>query len=121
MAIVAIALAFQFPLQNLWNPQSYQVSQHVKVVDTAIAKVPPGVTVEASLDELAPLAARDDTYWVGNVNPAPQWILFDQRSPEWSIGNVPAFEGSRHPGAAYETVFSDDGVWLLRRLGAGRG
>jgi uncharacterized membrane protein len=117
MAIVAAALAFQFPLQYLWSSQTYQVSHHVHVIDAAIAMVPNGTTVEASLNELAPLAARDDTYWIGNQNRAPRWILFDQRSPEWSISNVPSFVRSRHPGAGYRTVLAADGVWLLKRTG----
>ncbi len=76
----------------------------------------PAGTVEASLDELAPLAAHDNTYWIGNQNPAPQWILFDQRSPEWSISQVPAFVRSKHPGSTYRIVFAADGVWVLNRI-----
>ena len=87
------------------------------MIDAAIRMVPHGTTVETSLDELAPLAARDDTYWIGNQNPAPQWILFDQRSPEWSIGNVPVFVRSKHPGVTYRVVFMEDGVWVLHRVG----
>ena len=36
------------------------------VEDAAMARVPAGTTVEATLTMLAPLAARDDTYWIGN-------------------------------------------------------
>jgi len=117
MAAVAGALAFQFPLSRVWDPQSYKVSRHLHVINTAIGRVPAGATLEASLNELAPFAARDDTYWVGNQNPAPQWILFDQRSAEWSIRDVPAFIGSRHPGIRYQVVFEEDGVWVLHRAG----
>ncbi len=117
MAAVAVALAFQFPLSRVWDPQSYKVSRHLHVINTAIGRVPAGATLEASLNELAPFAARDDTYWVGNQNPAPQWILFDQRSAEWSIRDVPAFIGSRHPGIRYQVVFEEDGVWVLHRAG----
>jgi len=122
MAAVAIALAFQFPLSRLWDPQSYEVSGHVHAINAAIGRVPAGATLEASLNELAPLAARDETYWVGNQNPAPQWILFDQRSPEWSIRDVPGFIGPRHPGTTYRVVFEEDGVWVFHRsAGQARG
>ncbi len=117
MAIVAVALAFWFPLHNLWSPQTYQVSGHIRVIDAAIRMVPHATTVETSLDELAPFAARDDTYWIGNQNPAPQWILFDQRSPEWSIANVPVLVRSKHPGVTYRVVFMEDGVWVWHRVG----
>ena len=117
MAIVALALAFQFPLQYLWDPQTYQTSHHVHVIDTAIGMVPRGTTIETSLNELAPLAARDDTYWIGNQNPAPEWILFDQRSPEWSISDVPVFIRSKHPGVTYRVMSTEDGVWVFHRIG----
>lgn len=115
MAVVAVALAFQFPLQYLWSPQTYLVSHHARVADAAMRLLPAGSTVEASLNELAPLAARDVTYWVGNRNPPPQWVVFDQRSPEWSISDVPAFIRAKHAGISYRVVSANDGVWVLRR------
>jgi uncharacterized membrane protein len=115
MGAVAIAVAFQSPLHDLWSPQTYQVSRHARVADAAMRLVPAGSTVEASLDELAPLAARDDTYWVGNRNPPPAWVVFDQQSPEWSISDVPTFINARHAGVSYRVVSEQDGVWVMRR------
>ena len=67
MLVIAVALAGQFPLRNLWHPQTYQISAQVRGEDAAMARVPAGTTVEATLTMLAPLAARDDTYWIGNA------------------------------------------------------
>ena len=62
---------------------------------------PPGTTVEATLTMLAPLAARDDTYWIGNAgNPAPRYIVFDDLDSGWSPppSNPLTFVEQRHPG-----------------------
>ena len=44
----------------------------------AMARVPDGATVTTTLDLLAPLAARTDTFWIGNsANPDTEYIVFD--------------------------------------------
>jgi uncharacterized membrane protein len=108
----AAAIAFQSPLADLWNPLTYHIDAHARAADAAMKAVPSGKTVEASLDELGPLAARDDVYWWGNV--APQWILFDSASPEWQVS--PAFIAGRHAGVTYRAVFNRDGVWVYQRV-----
>jgi uncharacterized membrane protein len=105
------AIAFQSPLSQLWNPSTYHVDARAHAADAAMKVVPSGTTVEASLNELAPLAARDDVYWWSNV--APQWILFDSSSPEWQVS--PAFIAGRHAGVSYRTVFNRDGIWVYER------
>jgi uncharacterized membrane protein len=106
------AIAFQSPLAQLWNPATYQIDAHAKAAHAAMKDIPSATTVEASLDELAPLAGRDDVYWWGSV--APQWILFDSASPEWQVS--PAFIASRHPGVTYRAVFDRDGLWVYQRI-----
>ena len=120
MLAVCAGLAFQFPLSNLWNPQTYAISAQVRAADAAMARVPDGVTVETDLDLLAPLAARTDTFWLGTAgNPAPQYIVFDSHSTDWQPppANVPAFIDQRHPGVSYRETFSDHGVYVFRRIG----
>ena len=119
MLAVCAGLAFQFPLSNLWNPQNYAISAQVRAADAAMARVPDGVTVETDLDLLAPLAARTDTFWLGTAgNPAPQYIVFDSHSTDWQPppANIPAFIDQRHPGVSYRETFSDDGVYVFRRI-----
>ena len=71
MAAAAVALAFQFPLSNLWHGSTYRLDAHVAAADAAMAVVPDGATVQTTLDLLAPLAARTDTFWIGTPgNPA---------------------------------------------------
>ena len=100
MVAIAIPLALQFPLNQLWNAQTYRISPHVAAADAAMAQVPDGASVLTTLDLLAPLAARTDTYWIGNSgNPRTQYIVFDGLDSDYSpaIKNVPAFIASLYP------------------------
>jgi uncharacterized membrane protein len=120
MVIIAGWLAFRFPLDTLWSSQTYDISSHVSAEDAAVARVPDGVTAEATLNMLAPLAARDDTYWIGSYpNPVPDYVVFDTTNSGWNPppANVLAFIEQRHPGWAYLRIFADDGVDVFRRAG----
>ena len=120
MLAIAVPLAFQFPLNNLWNAQTYRVSSHVESADAAMARVPSGVTVQATLDLLAPLAARDDVFWMGNAgNPVTQYIVFDGVNSDYSpaVSNVPAFIAQLYPHDVYTLIFDDGGVYVFRRTG----
>ncbi len=118
MLAITVPLAFQFPLSTLWNAQSYRISSHVKSADAAMAQVPDGATVQATLDLLAPLAARTDTFWIGNSgNPKTQYIVFDGQNSDYTpaISNVPAFIAQIYPGHVYTQVFESGDVYVFRR------
>jgi len=120
MVVIAGWLAFRFPLDMLWSAQTYDISSHVSAEDQAMARVPDGVTAEATLAMLAPLAARDDTYWIGIYpNPAPDYVVFDTTDSGWSPppANALTFVQQRHPGWAYQRIFAEDGVEVFRRVG----
>jgi len=119
MVVIAGWLAFRFPLDTLWSPQTYEITPHVTAQNAAMARVPDGVTVETTLAMLAPLAARDDTYWIGLYpNPAPAYIVFDEYNSGFKPpANVLAFLEQRHQGWAYQRIFSDNGVGVFCRVG----
>ena len=119
MVVIAGWLAFRFPLDGLWNAQTYEIIPHVGADGAAMARVPGGVTVETTMNMLASLGARDDTYWIGiKPNPAPAYIVFDADNSGWPPpANVLAFVEQRHPGSAYRQVFADDHVYVFRRAG----
>ena len=74
-----------------------------------MAKVPDGATVTTTLDLLAPLAARTDTFWIGNSgNPATKYIVFDSTDSGYSPepANVPALVASQHPGISYKVIYA---------------
>lgn len=122
MAAIAAALAFSFPLSQLWTPATYDVSQHVAAARAAMARVPDGAQVATDLDLLAPLAARTDTFWLGNygANPATKYIVFDTASTDWQPPpqNVLAFVESLTHGARYRQIFARDGVYVFIRAGS---
>jgi uncharacterized membrane protein len=119
MLVIAVALAWQFPLRDLWLAQTYQISPHVRGEDAAMARVPAGTSVETTLTMLAPLAARDDTYWIGNAgNPAPRYIVFDDLDSGWNPppSNPLTFVEQRHPGASYRQIYVNNFVYVFRRV-----
>jgi uncharacterized membrane protein len=117
MLAISVPLAFQFPLSDLWNGQTYEIGAGVAADKAAMAVVPSGATVTTTLTLLAPLAARCDTFWIGNSgNPATQYIVFDGPNSGYSpaITNVPQFIAQLYPHADYHQVFSDDGVYVFK-------
>jgi hypothetical protein len=119
MLAIAAALAFQFPLSSLWNPQTYTIGPHVAAARAAMAQVPDGAQVATDVDLLAPLAARTDTYWLGNsaTNPTTTYVVFDTASTDWQPPprNALTFiEGLNH-GARYRQIYVKDGVYVFIR------
>ncbi len=117
MVAIAVPLALQFPLNQLWNAQTYRISPHVAAADAAMAQVPDGASVLTTLDLLAPLAARTDTYWIGNSgNPRTQYIVFDGLDSDYSpaIKNVPAFIAGLYPPGTYTEIYSTGDVYVFR-------
>ena len=119
MLAIAAALAFQFPLSSLWDPQTYTIGPHVAAARAAMARVPDGAQVATDLDLLAPLAVRTDTYWLGNsaTNPATTYVVFDTASTDWQPPprNVLTFvEGLNH-GVRYRQIYVNDGVYVFIR------
>jgi uncharacterized membrane protein len=121
MLAVCAALAFQFPLSQLWTPQTYALGAHVTAATAAMSRVPDGATVATDLDLLAPLAARANTYWLGNYgsNPAAEYVVFDTSSTDWQPPpkNVLAFVEQLSHRARYRQIFAEDGVFVFRRIG----
>jgi len=118
MAMAAVALAFQFPLSNLWHSSTYKLDAHVAAANAATAVVPDGATVTTTLDLLAPLAARTDTFWIGNAgNPPTQYVVFDSANSGYSppVTDVPGFIARFYPNDGYKQVFAAGGVYVFRR------
>jgi uncharacterized membrane protein len=118
MVAVAAALVFQFPVSTLWSMSTYEVSPHVTAADAAMSHVPDGATVMTTLDLLAPLAARTDTFWIGNSgNPATQYIVFDGLDSGYSPAptDIPLFIDQLYPKAGYRVIFNDDDVYVFQR------
>jgi uncharacterized membrane protein len=129
MVGICAALAFQFPLSELWTPGTYALGPHVAAENRAMAQVPDGATVSTDLDLLAPLAGRTDTFWLGTaaVDPATQYVVFDTQSTDCTAWEAVCAEAdpaavlgqvkSLEHGARYQQIFASDGVFVLHRVG----
>ena len=119
MAAIAVALAFQFPISALWHGGTYTLDAHVAAADAAVAVVPEGATVTTNLDLVAPLAARAETFWIGNSgNPVTQYIVFDGDDSGYaSAGHRTSRRSSRLVSARTATCRSSsrDDVYVYRR------
>jgi hypothetical protein len=102
----------------VWNPQTYVISPHARAEREAIARVPAGTTVEATLTLLAPLVTRDTTFWIGTAgNPVPRYIVFDVANSGYSQPptDIPGFLDQRYPGVTYQKIFEASDVYVFRR------
>jgi uncharacterized membrane protein len=119
MLALAAGLAFQFPLSSLWTPATYSLGPHVAAENAAMARVPNGATVSTDLDLLAPLAARTDTFWLGNLsaNPVTQYVVFDTQSTDFQPppSNVLTFVEGLERGTPFQQIYEQDGVYVFRR------
>jgi uncharacterized membrane protein len=122
MLAIAAALAFEFPLSQLWTPQTYQISQHARAAEAAMALVPNGATVATDLDLLAALGDRTDTFWLGNsrTNPPTQYVVFDSESTDYAPPFTPSLlgfvEGLNH--APMRQIYANNGVYVFIRTGS---
>jgi uncharacterized membrane protein len=129
MIAICAALAFQFPLSSLWTPATYSLGPHVAAENAGMALVPDGASVSTDLDLLAPLAARTDTYWLGNAgsNPATRYVVFDTQSTDctaWEAiclstrpATVLTFVESLTHHARYQQIYDSNGIFVFRRVG----
>jgi uncharacterized membrane protein len=117
MAAIAVVLAFRFPLSDVWKPQTYDITAHARADRAAVAAIPPGTTVVATLSLLAPLATRDTTYWIGTSGRLiPPYLVFDGLDSGYSPPprNVPAFITRIYPQARFRAIFRADDVYVFR-------
>jgi hypothetical protein len=102
----------------LWNGHTYQITSHVTYAELAMAQVPNGATVLTTLDLLAPMGARTDTFWIGNRgNPETKYIVFDGVDSDYAPPptNVPAFVDSLYPAGTYKVIYEAGDVYVFQR------
>lgn len=119
MLAASAAMVPQFAFNQFFSPDTFTFTARASELRHAASLVPANVTVEATINILAPLAAKDDAYWIGNTgNPAVQYIVLDTVVSGFSgtISDPVSFVEQRHPGAKYTVVWSDTyGIYVLER------
>ncbi|MDQ4131063.1 MAG: DUF2079 domain-containing protein [Actinomycetota bacterium] len=68
-------IATGFPLWSLTDPDFYRRSPADRVVQRALAKVPPQASVAAQIDVLPHLTRRKEAYWLRPGVPATEYIV----------------------------------------------
>jgi hypothetical protein len=119
MLAASAAMVPQFAFNQFFNPSTFTFDARTGELRYAASIVPANVTVEATINVLAPLAAKDDAFWIGNAgNPAVQYVVLDTVVSGFSgtISDPVAFVEQRHPGVKYKVVWSDTyGIYVLEK------
>lgn len=119
MLAVAFALVPQYSYGQFFSPGTFTFDPRTDALRHAMSLVPNGTSVETTINMLAPLSARHDAYWVGNQNPATDYVVFDQVVSGFSpaITDVVSFEEQRHPGVKYKIIYQDGyGIYVLQKV-----
>ena len=120
MMAAVVAMVPQFAFNQFFSPSTFSFDARTSELRHAVSLVPSNVTVEGTINVLAPLAAKDDAFWVGNVgNPAVQYVVLDTVASGFAqtISDPIQFVEQRHPGTVYAVVWSDSyGIYVLRKV-----
>nr|NLD41779.1 DUF2079 domain-containing protein [Actinomycetales bacterium] len=118
---VTLVLGARLPLAWLLVPDTWETSWRTPYAREAIDAVGQDASVETDITLMAPLVSRADVYWLGNGNPAPEYVLLDQMGYVWKEGEAPTdaavWAEDRYPGTTYTTVYSEGGFHVAVREG----
>ncbi len=108
MLLISVALTSQYAFGMMLEPAKNFPLATVAPAEAALAAVPNGVTVETDISLMNYLLDRTEVYWLGNANPAPQYVLVDLTwLPESSPTTAADEAQKRHPDTTYEMVFAN--------------
>ncbi|MHA7283981.1 DUF2079 domain-containing protein [Arthrobacter sp. TMS2-4] len=101
----------------LAEPDTYRQSDRWEAAHRMMDLIPEGSTVESGVVLMAYLAPETRVYWLGNTNPAPDYLVVD--ADDWSWGatrpaDAEAHAEQRFPGTDYTLVFDEAGYQLVR-------
>lgn len=101
----------------LADPQTYRQSERWDPAHRMMDLIPEGSTVETGVVLMAYLVPDTRVYWLGNANPAPEYLVVD--AEDWSWGPVrpadaEAHAEQRYPGTDYTLVFDEAGYQLVQ-------
>ncbi|MHA7179052.1 DUF2079 domain-containing protein [Arthrobacter sp. MDB2-24] len=102
----------------LVEPETYRQSERWDAAHRMMDLIPEGSTVESGVVLMAYLVPDTRVYWLGNTNPAPDYLIVD--ADDWSWGAVrpsdaEAHAEQRYPGTDYTLVFGEAGYQLVER------
>ncbi|MFJ6000876.1 DUF2079 domain-containing protein [Arthrobacter sp. NPDC092385] len=118
--VAVVACLALLPAQKfaaLAEPETYRQSERWDAAHRMMDLIPEDATVESGVVLMAYLVPESRVYWLGNANPAPEYLIVD--ADDWSWGAVhpsdaEAHAEQRYPGTDYTLVFSEAGYQLVR-------
>ncbi|GAB3534486.1 DUF2079 domain-containing protein [Arthrobacter tecti] len=118
VSVVSLMLLPGQPLADLVKPETYQQSPRWDAAHRMMDQVPAGATVETGVVLMPYLVPETEVYWIGNENPAPEYLVLD--AEDWSWGATRPTSAEQHaeetwPGEDYTLVFNEAGYQLVKR------
>ncbi len=118
--LAAAASLVLLPAQQfavLAEPETYQQSERWDAAHRMMALIDEGASVESGVVLMAYLVPDARVYWIGNANPAPDYLIVD--ADDWSWGPVRPADAEAHaeqlyPGTDYTVDFDEAGYQLVR-------
>ncbi|MHA7144752.1 DUF2079 domain-containing protein [Arthrobacter sp. TmT3-37] len=100
----------------LAEPETYRPSDRWDAAHRMMDLIPAGSSVESGVVLMAYLVPETRVYWLGNPNPAPDYLVVD--AEDWSWGPVRPSDAEAHaeqrfPGTDYTLVFDEAGYQLV--------
>ena len=116
IALIAVSLTGQYAFNRLNDPSASFSQAGNASATRALATVPSGVTVETDISLMSYLVDRTEVYWIGNKNPAPDYVLIDVSGRLGTPDSTAATEAdARYPGTRFTTVFADGHYQVAKR------
>ncbi len=118
VAGVAVVLLPTQPLGILVQPETYQQSPRWDAAHRLLERIPVDSTVETGVVLMPYLVPRAEVLWIGNQNPAPEYLVVD--AEDWSWGatrpeDAAQYAEQRYPDTEYTLVFQEAGYQLVER------
>lgn len=114
--LISLVLTSQYAFGKLSDPGKNFPLTTVQSSQNALAAVPDGVSVETDISLMSYLTDRTEVYWIGNKNPAPDYVLIDVSARPGAAPTAAAAEAEqRFPGTHFVTVFADARYQVAQR------
>lgn len=118
VTVVALMLLPGQALGALMKPETYQPSPRWDSAHRMMDRIPAGATVESGVVLMPYLVPETEVYWIGNENPAPEYLVVD--AEDWSWGSTRPASAELHaeetwPGEDYTLIFNEAGYQLVKR------
>lgn len=120
VTVVALMMLPSQPLGSLADPDTYRPSPRWDAAHRLMDRIPDGASVESGVVLMPYLVPQTEVFWIGNDNPAPDYLIVDGEDFSW--GGTPPADAEQHaeqtyPGIDYTPVFNEAGYQLVERTG----